>query len=335
MSETESDNTLEQPAPAPAPARRRRGGGLTLLLMLVLLAGAAGGGWYGWQFYQHQQAQTASNEQQLKDMRAELTALRSDNEERLDELGEELDETRGELAARRQAMQEMRSGGQTTWLLNEAEALASLAQQRLLLSADLAAAERLLKAADQVLARVEDAQVVSAREALATDLEKLRGAQRVDITGLILRLGALRPLVADLAVPAARRSEDAPAPEQQDAGWWTRLVEQLPVTVQRHDDAVPLPLDQEQASLVRLHLLNDLQKAQLALMQSRPEVYRQALEGASDTLNTWFAPQAPRTAQLLSAIDELREAPVDQALPEIGNGLDAIRGLIGDREARP
>lgn len=330
MPETEPDNTLERPAPAPA--RRRRGGGLIGLLILALLAG---GGWYGWRFYQTLRAETASNEQQLAETREALTALRSDNDERLDALREDLDAARAELAARRQAMQEMRTGGQTTWLLNEAEALASLAQQRLLLSADLAAAERLLKAADRVLARVEDAQVVTVREALATDLEKLRGAQRVDITGLILRLGALRPLVAELAVPAGQRSGEAPVSDEADRDWWSSLVEHLPITVKRHGDPVPLPLDEEQASLVRLHLLNDLQKAQLALMQSRPEVYRRALDGAADTLNTWFAADAPRTAQLLASLAELREAPVDQALPDIGDGLAAIRGLIGDREARP
>ncbi len=309
---------------------RRRGGGLVLLLVvLAFLAALAGGGWYGWQQYQRLTERTQDLRTELTAVRDQLQALRGDQEKQLSSLRGDLKDVQGEVAARRQELRALRSGGQTTWLLNEAESLASLAQQRLLLSGDRAAAERLLEAADRVLARIEDPQVTPVREALAADLEKVRGARQVDATGLVLRLGGLRSLVAKLTVPAGTRGADSsPASEvQESANWWQRL----PFTVRRHDQPLPLPLDDTRASLVRLQLFNELQRAQLAVMQARPKLYRDAVEATLAVLYTWFPADRRRVQQLKQALTELRQASVEQALPEIGGGLRALRGLIGER----
>lgn len=311
---------------------RRRGGGPGLLvLVLALVAVLAGGGWYGWQHYQRLTERAADVRTELTRVQSELQALRDDHEKQVSSLRGALEDVRSQAAARRQQLQALRSGGQTTWLLNEAESLASLAQQRLLLSGDRAAAERLLEAADRVLDRIEDPAVTPVREALATDLEKVRGARQVDTTGLVLRLGGLRSVVAELAVPAGARGDDsAPASEPAQAGnWWQRL----PLRVRRHDEALPLPLDDTRASLVRLQLFNELQRAQLAVMQARPELYRDAVDAARAVVDAWFPADRPRVQQLHQALTELRKEPVEQALPEIGDGLRALRGLISERGA--
>ena len=319
----------ENPSESVTP--RRRGGGLVLLfVVLALVAALAGGGWYGWQHYQRLTERAEDYRNQLAGLQQELNTLRGEHGKQLSSLREDLQQVRSEAAARREELQALRAGGQTTWLLNEAESLASLAQQRLLLSGDRAAAERLLEAADRVLARIEDPEVTPVREALAADLEKVRGARQVDTTGLVLRLGGLRSLVAELAVPAGARGdgESAPSPDtEKTTTWWQRL----PLTVRRHDEPLPLPLDDTRASLVRLQLLNELQRAQLAVMQSRPELYRDALGAMSTVIDAWCPAERPRVQQLRQALSELREAPVEQALPEIGGGLRAIRGLIGQR----
>jgi len=319
----------ENPSESVTP-RRRRGGGLVLLLLLVVLAALAGGGWYGWQHYQRLSDQARDYRNQLAELQQELNALRGEHGKQLSSLREDLKAVRSEAATRRQDLQALRSGGQTTWLLNEAESLASLAQQRLLLSGDRAAAERLLEAADRVLARIEDPQVTPVREALAADLEKVRGARQVDTTGLVLRLGGLRSVVTELAVPAGARGDGASArradPEESD-NWWQRL----PLTVRRHDQPLPLPLDDTRASLVRLQLVNELHRAQLAVMQSRPELYRDAVDSMLAVTEAWFPADRPRVKQFRQALTELRKAPVEQAMPEIGGGLGAIRGLIGAR----
>jgi len=301
-----------------------------LLLMLVMAAALAAGGWYGWQRYQQWQQQLQAQQDQLSSLRADVQQGRERRDEQLATLREDVEQMRAQAAARRKELQNLRAGGQTTWLLNEAESLASLAQQRLLLSGDRAAAERLLEAADRVLARIDEPGLTPVRRALAADLEKVRGARQVDTTGLVLRLGGLRSLVQELAVPAGARGGDEAAPEaESDAApsWWQRL----PITVRRHDEPLPLPLDDTRASLVRLQLFNGVQRAQLALMQSRPRLYRDAVDEMLSVLGSWFPADRPRVAQLRQALEELRQAPVDQALPDIGDGLDALRGYVARR----
>ena len=112
-----------------------------------------------------------------------------------------------------------------------------------------------------------------------------------------------------------------------DQPWWQDVLDRMPVTVRRHEGAVPLPLSGEQASLVRLTLDGSLQQAQLALMQGRAEAYGQAVENARSTLKQWFRDDDPRAAQMLATLKEMGGASVAQALPQIGNGLAAIEAL--------
>lgn len=333
MSEEKSEERITPSGSTPV--TRRRGNGGLFLFLLLLVAAVAAGGYYGWQLLRTVKLEDQQQEQALQQMRDTLDQHLQGHEKQSETARTRLDELEGRLAAQQSRLQQLRAGGQTDWLLNEAEALASLAQQRLLLTGDIAASRRLLGAADEVLKRVDLPEAISARKALATDLEKLRGADQVDIAGLVLRLDALREQVAGLTVPAAKRA-DADAgqvvPREQVDSWQGWLAK-LPITVRRHDETLPLPLDKQQASLLRLYLNSDLQKAQLAALQARPQVYTGALANARDTLDTWFA-GGERVAQLDSGLQALQQASLEQALPEIGDGLAAIRALIhrrGDR----
>jgi uroporphyrin-3 C-methyltransferase len=326
MSEPTPENNVMPPAP------RRGGAGLLWLMWLLLTAAVAAGGWWGWQQLQALQTGNSEQAQRLQTLSGQIQTLHTEQSEKMQTLREELDQAQAELAARRSAFQELRSGGQTSWLLNEAEALASLAQQRLALTADVAAARRLLEAADKVMMRLDIAEAISVRKALATDLETLRAAEKVDSTGLVLRLSALRESVSSLAVPAGA----APAPTSQaadgaEATGWRAMLADL-VSVRRTERSLPLPLDAQQASLVRLHLLNSLQTAQLAVLQSRPALYDKALADAQAVLDSWFDAGDPAVSQLNDSLQSLRAAPVKQALPDIGAGLEALRAVIAQRE---
>ena len=300
------------------------GAALVNLLMLVCLAALLGAGWMGWQKWQVWQAQSARQSEQLaqlQDTLGDLQAQRQAQAKQLDNLEARLSETTG-------ALDQLRTGGQRDWLLNEAASLASLAQQRLLLTGDIDAADRLLAAADQVLARADDPAMLPARRALAKDRQALEGARQVDTPGLVLKLAALQERVAALTVTRAPAPAlDKPAPAEGD--WWDALVARLPVQVRQHDTAVPLPLNESQASLLRLTLNALLEQAQLALLQGRHGVYREALTQARAILADWFAADHPVARELDSTLANLAEEPVEQALPEIGSGLSALRQLQG------
>lgn len=309
--------------------RRQHGAALVNFLLLLIAAAVVAGGWFGWQQLTALQQQNHALQQQL-DRVAQQQGERGEQQATRDaEMQARVDAIEIEQAARSELLDNLQRGGQRNWLLNEAEALANLAQQRLLLTADLAAAERLLLASDQTLARLHDSRVLPARKALAQDLDAVRAAQQVDVQALVLQLGALQQRVATLAMPvtAQQRSVAEKTPPDADAGWWQTLLYNLPVTVRREQAALPLPLDASQASSLRLYLDNCLQQAQLSLLQGKPESYRQALGAMQSALSAWLTEDSADSKHLQASIDGLLQQDVEQALPEIGGGLAAIRGL--------
>ncbi|MCC1497411.1 uroporphyrinogen-III C-methyltransferase [Alcanivorax sp. 1008] len=305
----------------------QRGAALPWLLVLLLLVAAGGAGWFGWQWLNT----SAADVDELLVEIDRLTLVQQEQREQYDDqvllLAERLNGIDRMLEERDRQLQEMQQGGMRQWLVGEAEALASLAGQRLLLTADLAATRRLLEGADATLARISDPQTLTARRALATDIEAVRGAEQVDIPALVLRLAALQELVDELAVPALPVQPQADQALPDDALWWQRLVHSLPIRIQHDEQAAPLPLDATQAALLRLALDGSLQQAQLALMQARPQVYDAALDQADRLIRSRFAGNDSRARHLLASLADLRDQAVHQALPEIGSGLAAIRAL--------
>ena len=306
--------------------RRQQGAAMLKLVFILLLTVVGASGWLAWQTltplldrYQSALAQVAVLEQQQAEQKNLI-------DQRHAWVRQQLDDVAVEFSQRDEQLKAMQDGGQRHWLLGEAEALASLAGERLLLTADINASRRLLESADNTLARVADPATVPARRALAQDIEALRGAGQVDLVAVVLRLSALQELIADLAVPAKALVLDEPEALPADVSWWQRLLHSMPVRVTSLDSA-PLPLDAQQAVLVRLALDSSAQQAQLALLQSRPVVYRQALQQLITMAQTHLPAGDPQVRQLISSAGELKSEAVEQALPEIGAGLAAIRAL--------
>lgn len=316
-----------------APRLRQRGAALVNLLLLLVIVAIAAGGWFGWQFFERLSLESQT-------LREDIVALTASQQRGADlwakesaDAGARIEKLEVEQAVRGDALAALQSGGQRNWLLNEAQALASLAQQRLLLTADVAAAERLLGAADETLARLNDPTMLPARKALAADLEKLRGAKQIDVQGLVLQLGALQQQVATLTIPVQARDaameEKAPPSSDTggDASWWQQFLYTLPVTVRRQATPLPLPLDAEQASTLRLYLDNALQQAQLSLLQNKPAAFQQAIAQARRALQSWLNSDSSEVKHLDASLQQLAQTDAEQALPEIGLGLKAIKGL--------
>ncbi|MFN3713729.1 MAG: uroporphyrinogen-III C-methyltransferase [Alcanivoracaceae bacterium] len=307
--------------------RSQRGAALSVLLWLIL---AAAIGFLGWQGWRHIELAGQSRDQlatDLQELAGQYEELALQCEERDEVLAERLSSVDRLLDDQTRQFKALQEGGQQNWLMGEAESLASLAGQRLLLTADLVATRRLLESADAALSRISDPAVMPARRALAVDIEAVRGAEQIDIPAVVLRLAALQLLVAELAVPAAPVVIEPVRSLPESPTWWQRLLHSLPVRIQRDGDQSILPLDQQQAALLRLALDNSLQQAQLALLQARPAVYLAALEQADRLLVSRFPLADARVRQLRTALDELKTEAVHQALPDIGRGLAAIRDL--------
>ena len=165
---------------------RPRGAALATILVLVLLAGTAAAGWYAWQqwlaFNDAQAQNTQSQAQAMAALEERLAAERKHLDDAVNALG-------ASVAENSDGLRNLQAGGQRDWLLNEAAALASLAQQRLLLTADLDAARRLLSAASETLARISDPAVLPARRASAGGAAKAAADTVTESTKRPLRSG--------------------------------------------------------------------------------------------------------------------------------------------------
>lgn len=320
------------PSAAPAAKRqtptRRRAWLFWLLLLLLVLAVAVG--WVGWrQLHMAQQQLAQTQAQSQTQQRSQQQALAATQQQ----TGAQLASLQDQVHLHSQKLAQMGEGGTTLWRLNEAKSLASLAQQRLLLTADLPAAQQLLAASDKVLAYIDDPSVLPARRALAQDMQKLAAAQQLDTTALLLQLGALIDQLRQLTLPQAHDKNalpatDASATTAAGSSWWQRLLARLPLSIQRSDAALPLPLAAAQLAQVRLSLGMDLQQAQLALLQGRAAVYTQALTQADAILSRYFSAQDANVKSLRAALARLKAVHINQALPQIGAGLEAIQALL-------
>lgn len=326
-----TDNALPSAQPKP------RRAWLPWLLLLVLLIAAASGGWLGWQALSASQQQQQQLAQQLTLLQSRQATLQQTLTNTEKQQSTQLASLQEQVLLHGQKLAQLGEGGTTLWLLNEAKTLASLAQQRLLLTADLPATAQLLAASDKVLARIDDASILPARRALAQDIQRVTAAQQLDTTALLLQLGALMTQLDDLTLPEASDQSDA-ATESSDAadtGWWQQLLARLPISIRRADGALPLPLAPAQLAQARLSLAMDLQQAQLALLQGRAEVYAQALRQADATLTGYFAADNVAVKSLKAALAKLQAVHINQALPQIGAGLEAIKSLLHQAAQSP
>lgn len=151
-------------------------------------------------------------EQALRAARAETQKL-ADDLERLRQQRADLDQLYLDLTR-----------GRDEAALWEVERLVTVAAQELQVGGNLGTALAALQAADARLARIDRPQLVNLRRALSGDIERLRSAPAVDLTGLAVKLDQLAaavdgwPLLAEpprkgpLAPAAAIRRRPAPGP---------------------------------------------------------------------------------------------------------------------------
>src|SRR5690606_7146314 len=116
--------------------------------------------------------------------------------------------------------------------LTEAESLLRLAQQRLVLARDTAAAIDLFRAADELLRTIEDPAAFGVRETLAREVAALQALPIIDVPGIFARLGAQSERVAGFAVVAEATVQDftvgsATRDATAESGWWNSVKQTL------------------------------------------------------------------------------------------------------------
>lgn len=280
--------------------------------------------------------------------RATDTAVRADAEaraarERAALLEARLADEQGQREALEQLYADL-SRGRDEAVLVEVERLVAMAGQELAISGNVTTALAALQTADLRLARTDSARFVPLRRVIARDVERLRAAPTVDITGMAVKIDQIAagvdgwPLLSDeRAVPAAAASS-APASEPlvPSAGtpplerWLARLQGELGdyrdlVRLRRVDSPEALLLAPQQQALLRQQIKLRLLSARQALLMRNDRLFRADLGEAQALIARYVDARQPSVANALATLRQLAATALLVEVPQINDSLAAVR----------
>jgi len=331
---------------------------LTVFLLLVIIAGGGALGWFGQTLW----LERASSTQTLAQQTALIETLQQNIERKSAEQGRLVATFEGKLETIREEQQSQlelleRNGDASRgkYLLDEAEFLIRLANQRLLVERRPEGAQSLLESADQVLAKFDDPGLISLRKTLAENIAALRGTAIIDREGIFLRIGILSDLmmtfpalpvhglVVDEVVENDTPLEEATAVVVLEEPWyqsiWNNLREATQGFVDTHfhvrsleQPLAPLMSIDREIQL-RHSLLIVLGNAQQAVLREEAGVYRASLARAEKDITQYFAPNDD-TRAIIEQLQALQAEAVQQDLPDISASLYALRDYRDAAESR-
>lgn len=285
-------------------------------------------------------------EQQQAQRREELRVI----EDMVGNLREALSETRSELETQTTGMAEIReqitsmrmrlenveapTGDEQVWMLAEVESMLRLAEQRLLMARDTRTAIALMQSADEILRDMDDSRLFPVREALADDIEALRGVPELDVEGGFVRLNSVMQRIEALRLRdvtreqlAAAETVEVPAEGSSTLDRWLRELGEL-VSVRRLDEPLQGNISTEQGHFIRQNIRLLLEQAQLALWRGEEDIYTGNIDQAVDYMQRYFLTDDAAFRAAIEALEELRERPVAVEIPPASSGLTALRRVM-------
>lgn len=338
----------ESAAPASGAAASGTSAPLGLLAAFAAVALAIG----GWQWYDSR-TQVAALKDELSRRLADAEARNKDAattahgaSERVRELSVKVEALESGLAESQnqqvalEALYQQLSRNSDEWALAEIEQTLMIAQQQLQLAGNVKAAILALQNADMRLQRLDRPQLAALRTVIERDIERLRVAPHVDVTGLTAKIDALVSAVDSLPLAMQTRppAEPPPQPDNEGSNVFARLAREMwqdlrdLVRIQTIDKPELPLLDPSQAFFLRENLKLRLLSARIALLQRDEATYRSDLQSARLWLERFYDARDRNLAATLSALRQLSEARIGLNVPDINASLNAVRDYKLTRE---
>lgn len=303
----------------------RWGRSAAIIGVFIVLLAAVGATGYLWKLLHTDQQQLASVERTMTDMSATV---------------------KQQQVALQTAQQELQILQQQTQrdgvIMAEARYLVDQAAFKVKFDHDAISAAQFLQLADQ-RAQAGTSALLPLRQALAQDLTALNAVPKVDVPGLVARLGALGQQLESLPqVPNEPPKVEEPAPAAPVHATETAVIESkvklffvglgeaiknLVVVTHNDEKTTPFLLTNEQRTMVVTSIQAQLTMAQWALVQRQSAVYQQSLQQAIDWVDTYFFKQSPAVVTILQTLQELKDTAIDPALPNPTHSLEALEKL--------
>jgi uroporphyrin-III C-methyltransferase len=348
---SQKDQRPSERPPAAAPRGVQRAiftSSLALMLAFVAIAVAGMLWWQYRQFYVSLDQTDNDAALALERIRAEQRALQDGLEDVNDDvatvrelnsgLTERVDSMPSRFADFERRLDAVQGGSfdaRADLLRSEAEYYLTVANTELGLAGDWENAIKALELADGLLAELADPRLGPVREAIAGELQTLRGVRLPDIEGLIFSLDRLAARVDDLPLRAdpptsfADRKESLDDAEPGLGRLWLALQRTLLglVRVERRDAPVEQALSAAERLLSRRQLELELELAQTAALRDADQAFESSLGSAIDLLQRDFDVDSAEVEGALALLREMRELEIAPRRPDIGGSLNLLRGL--------
>jgi uroporphyrin-3 C-methyltransferase len=356
--EDASDAAPVAPVSAPPPAAKASSAPGWIALLLALLVG----GGLGWTFLQQQrldaeigqrlQAVEAAAEQpsdldalgqslqgQLNTAIGQVQAETGTLGESARQLSQTVEALQMQMVEQRAELARYSANDRDAWLLAEAQYLLRMANQRLLMAGDVAAAQALLGSADSILLGLDDVRLHDVRAAVAVDLAAVRAVPRLDVEGVYLRLAALAEQAGDLVIfqlpEQAEQIPPAPAEDWQGRfkqGYQAALSKLSSyIIIRRRDVPVQALMDPQWEGLVRQNLRMLLEQAQVALLSGNQVLYRESLERAQHWVGQFYASDEAAARAMSRELTQLADISIATSLPDISTSVQALDAFMKRR----
>ena len=352
----ENDKKMTQAAtqqankPQQSKAASSTGKGWRLLALLLLLGFILAGGaiaWFGYTLWLERtaSAQTMAQHTQLIET---LQKNIDDTSATQKDFTTKFEHKLKDLKTDQETLSKGRNFKRATVLLDEADFLIRLANQRILVEQQPKGAQALLESADEVLLTLNDPKLTAVRKILARNILTLQQAPTVDREGIFLRIDTLgesitrfRALPKHGLNPNMQQKQnpvivvtDTSSLPLDSPTWYAQLWQNARDAAQRffakhfHTRSLEQPLiplmstTQEAQIRHRLHI--SLGNAQQALLRGESAIYKGSLaQVAKDTAQ--FFTKTKDTQAIIDQVVQLQAEAIQPALPDITASLYALR----------
>ena len=304
---------------------------------------------------------------EMKLLRESHDAHKTSVQKQNDDLGTRLQDYENRLAKQNEQIQNLKlsHGGLTEQLetvrtvaakggdvnafpLAEVDYLLRLADSKLKLERNVAAARLALDVAQQRLKAVNESAMASVQTMLGEAIASLRGVQLPDLSalahkvaemqkeigGLPLRIASEVPDIKNRVKPAATATVSADA----ERSWWDRTSEAVwnqfkgIVVIRRaRSDAPPL-IAMEEEFFLRQNLRLELESMRAALLRGDAEAYRDSHDQVNQWVQTYFDAQDKQVAAFLAELKALQTVEFNPYVPDLAGVNQAFREAMTLRQ---
>lgn len=315
----------------------RSGALLSLILSMVATVAVGVGGWLGWTEVQMIRGSVQSIDSAVQIMGTELMGLQKLRTEtrmlqsQIQRLGTDVsraDARNQSVIDRVETVAEQLAKAQidtrSSYVLAEAEYLLKLADQRLLIERNPETAVNLMRTAQALFGQMQDGRLLSVRELLAQDLNRLSSIPTIDVLGIQADLLALDPVLDELQLPVRRLMIETPTDQAIDAqNWLDDLSEFIRI---REVNAPITPLvSASDAGRAREVLRLSLEQIKVAVIREDQALFDAGLAQAKRLCTHFFDVTAGAGLKVTSVLSALEGTLVVREIPDAAQGLRALK----------